>query len=327
VSVSGAAVVGCGVIGTRRALALEACGVPVVAVHDHEPMSARKLHDALGGRPTLAGSVDELLADERVQLVVVATSHDALAEIAGCAASQGRHVLVEKPGGLDGVTRLAAIAREHRVVVRVGYNHRFHPSLVRAKEIIGSGRYGPVLHVRARYGHGGRIGYESEWRARRAVSGGGELVDQGSHLIDLTRHLCGAEVALAFSELRTEYWDMDVEDNAFLALRTTNGAFAWLHASWSEWKNMFSFEITLRTAKVEIVGLGGSYGPERLIVSELTPALGPPEIITHEWPPGDPSWVAEVEDVLQEIGGHTAFGAGIDDATAVFRIIDGAYTR
>lgn len=327
-TITGAAVIGCGLIGKRRASALEACGVPVVALYDRDPSTSNGLRQALDGRPNIARAVDDVLSDPLAQLVVVATTHDALAPIAAKAASNGRHVLVEKPGGRDlgGVAQLAALSRERGIVVRVGYNHRFHPSLLAAKEIADSGRYGPILHIRARYGHGGRIGYESEWRAHREISGGGELVDQGSHLIDLTRYLCG-DVNLAFSELRTEYWGMEVEDNAFVALRADSGAFAWLHASWSEWKNLFSFEVMLRDAKVEIVGLGGSYGPERLIVSEMPAALGPPDITTREWPPGDTSWVAETEDVLREVGGERAVGAGIDDAVAVFEIIEAAYSR
>jgi predicted dehydrogenase len=327
-TISGAAVIGCGLIGKRRATALEACGVPVVALYDRDPSIACRLQHELHGRPGVAGSVDEVLADSSVQLVVVATTHDALAPIALRAVSDERHVLIEKPGGrdLEGVAQVAAVARERGLEVRVGYNHRFHPALQAAKEIVDSGRYGPILHIRARYGHGGRNGYESEWRAQRDISGGGELVDQGSHLIDLTRHMCG-DVELAFSELRTEYWAMEVEDNAFVALRAASGVFAWLHASWSEWKNLFSFEIMLRQAKVEVVGLGGSYGAERLIVYEMPATLGPPDITTREWAPGDSSWIAETEDVLGAIRGEPASGAGIDDAVAVFKIIEAAYSR
>jgi predicted dehydrogenase len=326
-TVNGAAVIGCGLIGKRRAAALEACGVTVVALYDRDRSVACGLQHELSGRPSVAESVDDVLADSSVELVVIATTHDALAPIALRAVSNDRHVLIEKPGGrdLEGVAHVATVARERGIVVRVGYNHRFHPSLLAAKEIVDSGRYGPIMHIRARYGHGGRSGYESEWRARRDISGGGELVDQGSHLIDLTRHMCG-DVELAFSELRTEYWAMEVEDNAFLALRSDSGAFAWLHASWSEWKNLFSFEIMLRRAKVEVVGLGGSYGPERLIVYEMSQALGPPDITTREWAPGDTSWIAETEDMLRAIRGEPASGAGIDDAVAVFQIIEAAYS-
>lgn len=327
-TLSGAAVIGCGLIGHRRGHALAGCGVAVVAVHDVDQRASTQLADALPSRPTVAATPEAAIEADGVELVIVATTHAALGPIASLAASRGRHVLVEKPGShtLDGVEQLAKVATENGVVVRVGYNHRFHPSFRKAKALIDSERYGPLLHVRARYGHGGRLGYETEWRAQRSVSGGGELLDQGSHLIDLTRHLAG-DVELAFSELRTEFWDMEVEDNAFLALRTTGGAFAWLHASWSEWKNLFSYEITLRSAKLEVTGLGGSYGPERMTVFEMKPALGPPEIVSWEWPPGDDSWSLEIEDVVAALAGAPSVGADIDDAVATFRVIDEAYAR
>jgi predicted dehydrogenase len=327
VTIDGAAVIGCGLIGKRRAMALEACGVQVRLLHDTNAATALDVQRSLTRQPRIAESVDDVLADPTVQLIVIATSHDALATIAATAVTNDRHVLVEKPAGRDlaGVAHVASLARERGVVVRVGYNHRFHPALLAAKEIVRSGQFGPVLNVRARYGHGGRLGYDREWRARREISGGGELVDQGSHLIDLTRYFCG-DVELAFSELRTDFWNMEVEDNAFLALRTSAGAFAWLHASWTEWKNQFSFEIALRDAKVEIVGLGGSYGPERLVVYEMPPGLGPPDITTREWAPGDTSWAAEIRDVLRAIAGESSIGAGIEDATAVFDVIDAAYS-
>jgi predicted dehydrogenase len=324
----GAAIIGCGLIGARRAKALEACGVPVRAVHDTDEGAAVALARALEGTPLVAASASEACARRDVDLAVVATTHAALAPLAVEAAQAGCHVLVEKPGAhtLRGVESLAKVAAEHDVLVRVGYNHRFHPSFLRAKELVDGGGYGPLLHVRARYGHGGRLGYESEWRAQREVSGGGELLDQGSHLIDLTRHLAG-DVELAFSELRTEFWATEVEDNAFVALRTAGGAFAWLHASWSEWKNLFSFEITLRLAKLEITGLGGSYGPERLTLYEMGPELGPPDATSWEWGRRDDSWRLEIEDMLTELAGGQRVGAGIDDAVAAFRIVDEAYAR
>jgi predicted dehydrogenase len=328
VTVQAAAVIGCGLIGRRRALALERQGVPIAAVFDVDEHAATDVASGLTSRPLAAKSAMDAITADGVELIVVATTHASLAQIAELAVTEGRHVLVEKPGGhtLEATERLAKVARERSVIVRCGYNHRFHPSFVRAKELVSSGRYGPLLHVRARYGHGGRLGYEKEWRAQREVSGGGELLDQGSHLIDLTRHLAG-DVELAFSELRTEYWRMDVEDNAYLALRTAAGGFAWLHASWSEWKNLFSYEITLRDAKLEITGLGGSYGPERLSIYELGPQLGPPDITFREWPPGDNSWTAEIDDVLAALDGRPSVGADVDDAVAVLRVIDEAYRR
>ena len=171
-----------------------------------------------------------------------------LTAIAIEALDAGCHVLVEKPGARDRdeLGRVADAARRAGRVARVGYNHRFHPAALAARELVVGEGFGPLLSIRARYGHGGRLGYESEWRADPA-RGGGELLDQASHLVDLVRFIAG-DVTLAFAELRTDFWDMAVEDNAFLALRPARGGFAWLHASWTEWKNLFAVEIALRDA-------------------------------------------------------------------------------
>ena len=322
-----AAVVGCGLIGRKRAIALEARDVPVLLVHDTNVDAAEDLAASLPSAKVVP-TLDELLDDDRCDLVIVATTHAALVPVALAAVRAGKHVLVEKPGGhhLSEIEELAAAARTAGRRVRVGFNHRFHPALRKAHELVVAGAYGPVLHLRGRYGHGGRIGYEREWRADRARSGGGELLDQGIHLIDLTRFLVG-EVNLAFCELRTEYWPIEVEDNAYVALRADQGAFAWLHASWSEWKNLFSLEISMRTAKIEITGMGGSYGIERLTLHEMKPEMGPPDTTSWEWPLEDESWHDEIDDVLAALAGEPTIGASLDDCVAAFAIVDQAYRR
>jgi len=195
-----------------------------------------------------------------------------------------------------------------------------------AKAIVEAGSLGPLLYIRGRYGHGGRKGYEREWRCDRAVSGGGELIDQGAHLIDLSRWFLG-DLALDYAATPTYFWPMNVEDNCFLALSGADGRTAWLHATWSEWKNMFSFEITGRDGKLTIDGLGGSYGVERLTYHRMLPGMGPPETTTWEYPFPDTSWDAEFASFETALAGKPADIADIDDACAVFEIIDAAYKR
>jgi predicted dehydrogenase len=198
--------------------------------------------------------------------------------------------------------------------------------LLEARRLIREGGYGDVMFLRARYGHGGRVGYEREWRADPAVSGGGELIDQGIHLIDLTRFLVG-DASLAFSDLRTAFWSMDVEDNAFLALQCVSGALAWLHASWTEWKNLFSLEIMLERAKIEISGLGGSYGVESMTLFEMLPEMGPPRESRQVWKGADDSWADELADVVSAVQGGPTIGASINDAVAALGIVDAAYRQ
>jgi predicted dehydrogenase len=325
---NGAAIVGCGLAGRKRADALRALDVPVRAVVDSDADRARCLAEHLGAGVELAPSVADAVTRRDVDFAVVATTHDALAPSAIAALDAGCDVLVEKPGArhLDELDAVGDAAGRSGRTVRVGYNHRFHPGVQAARQAVTDGRFGALFSVRARYGHGGRLGYEREWRADAKRSGGGELLDQGSHLIDLTRHLAG-DVELMFAELRTDYWQAPVEDNAYLALQTSTGAFAWLHASWTEWKNCFEMELALRSARLDLRGLGGSYGPERLVTHAMSPELGPPTTAEQVWPGQDESWQDEVADVRNALEGRPAIGADLDDARAVLRVVAEAYAR
>ena len=325
---NGAVIVGCGLVGRKRADALRAVGVPLRALVDADPDRARCLAEHLQADVELAPSLPEAITRPDIDFAVVATTHDALASSTVAALDAGCDVLVEKPGArhVDELDAVDEAARRSGRLVRVGYNHRFHPGVQAAHRAVTDGRFGALFSVRARYGHGGRPGYEREWRGDAERSGGGELLDQGSHLIDLTRFLAG-DVKLAFAELRTDYWQTPVEDNAYLALRTSAGAFAWLHASWTEWKNCFEMELALQSARLDLRGLGGSYGPERLVTHAMSPELGPPTTAEQVWPGQDESWRQEMADVRDALEGRPAIGADLDDARAVLRIVAEAYRR
>ncbi len=227
----------------------------------------------------------EAIARPEVDLVVVATTNEALTPVATAAVEAGKHVLVEKPAArtVSEIDHLVTAARLHRRFVRVGLNHRYHPAFLEARRLIDAGEIGPLMFVRGRYGHGGRVGYEHEWRADPVKSGGGELIDQGVHLIDLAGWLLGS-FSSVHGVAATFFWNMPVDDNAFLTLRTDEGQVAFLHASCSEWKNTFSFEIFGRDGKIAIDGLGGSYGVERMAHYRMLPAMGPPDTFIREYP-------------------------------------------
>ena len=211
-------------------------------------------------------------------------------------------------------------------LVRVGFNHRYHPTFVKAREIIAGPGFGDLMFIRGRYGHGGRIGYEQEWRADPVISGGGELLDQGMHLIDLSRSFLG-DFPTVDGFASTMFWDMQVDDNAFMTLRTAQNQVAHLHVTWTEWKNMFSFEIYGKTAKVHIEGLGGSYGPERLSHYQMLPKMGPPDTVIYEYPPGDTSWAVEFDEFLEDIRLNRTPAASLRDAYEALKIVRAVYQQ
>jgi predicted dehydrogenase len=316
--------VGCGLMGRKRAAALGEDRV--VGAFDVRAEAAEGLVAEFGG--TACATLDALLALQP-DVVVVATSHDQLAGGAVAALEAGSHVLVEKPAGIGvaDVDRIAAAAQAAGRIAKVGFNHRFHPAIAQAVAIAHSGRFGDVLFVRGRYGHGGRLGYDREWRADPATGGGGELTDQGMHLLDLTHWLLG-ELPLHSALLRTSYWDMPVEDNAAILLGAPDdhrAPWATLHVTWTEWKNLFSLEITCRTGKLVVEGLQGSYGPQRLTVYAMRPELGPPDAETFAFDPVDVSWAAEWESVRAAIGAGASSSADLDSVRYCWGLIEQAY--
>ncbi len=318
-------IVGCGLIGHKRAQALGGAD-ELVGATDALHERAAELVSRHGGEA--CEELADLLALSP-DVVIVAVTHDQLAPLAQRALGAGSHVLVEKPAGLgvgqvDDLVRAATAARR---MVKVGFNHRFHPAIARLAAEVHSARHGELMHLRARYGHGGRTGYDREWRADPKRSGGGELIDQGMHLLDLTHWLVGP-LALHSALLRTHFWDTPVEDNAALILGDPDdrrAPWAMLHVTWTEWKNLFSIEVYCRRAKLEVEGLVRSYGPQRLRIYRMGPELGPPELEEHLYRDEDVSWAAEWEHFAHAISTGGPMLGGLGDARYAWSRVEDVY--
>lgn len=211
------AIVGCGLIGKKRAATL-APGQLVVTC-DSNPATALALAKTYSSANSFT-DFHQAVEHPSVDAVIVATPNAFLSQVSLAALEAGKHVLVEKPAAihLHEIEELAQKAAEKKLILRVGFNHRYHPAFLKAREIFESGVLGTLMMIRSRYGHGGRIGYDQEWRADPAISGGGELIDQGVHLIDLARWFLG-EFTTVEGHVTTSFWKMPVDDNAFLSLR------------------------------------------------------------------------------------------------------------
>lgn len=313
-------IVGCGLIGQKRAKTLGESG-QLVACADLNVARAESL--ARINSAKVFRDWRELVESPMLDVVIVSTLHDSLAEITLAAVEAGKHVLVEKPAARSAAEIAPVIEAvvKHGVKVRVGFNHRYHRSLRKAKELVDSGVLGELMFVRARYGHGARIGYDKEWRADPALSGGGELIDQGPHLIDLTRWFLG-EITEIQGFAHTYFWDMSVDDNGFMLLKTEKKQVAFLHVSCTEWKNIFSLEIYGKLGKLDLSGLGGSYGLEKITWYRMLPEMGPPETLSWEYPMGDDSWAVEIEELFADIRLDRAPSPGLRDAQAALKVVE-----
>jgi predicted dehydrogenase len=318
-------IVGCGLIGARRATVALDEGDAVVIVADIAEGRAADL--AARVRSPWTTSWSEVVSRPDLDVVVVSTSNDQLAPISIAALRSGKAVLCEKPLGRNSSEAAAIVeaARASGRLLKVGFNHRHHPAIAAAHTMVSEGAIGKVFAIRAVYGHGGRAGYEHEWRADKARSGGGELLDQGVHIVDLARWFLG-DIVEATGVVATFHWPIaPVEDNAFALLRSHDGGVVSFHTSWTQWKNTFRFEIIGVDGYLRIEGLGGSYGLERLTVGKRNPDSSPPieETVSYEGP--DRSWHLEWRELAAAMEqAREPIGNG-DDGLAAARIIDAIY--
>jgi len=319
------AIIGCGLIGTKRARSLGSED-RLVAVADVQIERAQLL--AMNHTNCIATADWHQTLRDDVEAVIVSTTNNMLAPITLAALEAGKHVLVEKPAARNAneLTPVITAQRTSGGIVKVGFNLRFHPAIARAKALVDEGAVGPLMYLRARYGHGGRFGMEREWRGNPELSGGGEMLDQGVHLIDLSRWFLGDFISVT-GEVANFFWNWSVEDNGFALLKTAAGQIAWLHASCTEWKNLFSFEIYGKAGKLQIDGLGGSYGPERLTWYRMLPQMGPPEATEFTFPSDDISWKREFEHFRQCIEDGTAPASGLADAKATLEVTQLLYQQ
>jgi len=195
---------------------------------------------------------------------------------------------------------------------------------LKARELIKEGSIGELMFVRARYGHGGRKGYEKEWRSIPEIVGGGEVLDQGIHIIDLSRVFLG-EFNQVMGIVDTMFWDRKPEDNGFMILRTPQGKIAQLSASCTQWKNLFSFEIFGETGQINIDGLGRSYGIETLTLYKMKPEMGIPDKFVYEFPGEDNSWQLELENLINSIENGTPLDGDLEDSVKAMDIVYSLY--
>lgn len=318
-------VIGCGLIGTRRAKVALDSGDEVIVVADIAEDRAAAVATATGSSWTTSWRV--VASRDDLDVVVVSTSNDLLAEASIAALESGKHVLCEKPLGRNAAEAAAIVqaAETAGKLLKVGFNHRHHPAIAAARELVDEGAIGDVFAIRALYGHGGRAGYEREWRADPTRSGGGELLDQGVHIVDLARWFIG-EIARAQGLVATYHWPIQpVEDNAFALLRATNGGVVSFHTSWTQWKNAFRFEVLGSGGYLRIDGLGGSYGTERLTLAKRNEDSSPPLEETTSFEGPDQSWQSEWQEFSTAIKQHRQPLGNGRDGLAAAQILDAIY--
>lgn len=297
-------IAGYGVVGKRRRKFIDRHPSLVsVAVCDRTFETQQRLENGV-----VAHSNYRQLLGEDLDILFVCMSNDMAAEVTIAGLERGLHVFCEKPPGRDvaEIARIVATELRHPgLKLKYGFNHRYHESVIDALRIVQSGELGRVLNMRGVYGKSQFIsfGAKSDWRVCREIAGGGILLDQGIHMVDLMR-LFGGEFHEIHSFITNDYWRYNVEDNAYALMRSDTGIVAMLHSTATQWRHRFSLEITLGRGAIILSGIlsgSKSYGAETMtVVTASGDDAGDPREQTTRYN-ADPSWSSEIGEFTEAI--------------------------
>ena len=305
-------IAGYGVVGKRRAEFIERHqNLELVAVCDR--IFPNTITIASGTR--CYPSYQQLLG-EKLDVLFVCMTNDIAAEVTVAGLRKGLHVFCEKPPGrnLDDIAMVIRAESENsKLKLMYGFNHRYHDSVQQALGIVNSGELGKVINIKGTYGKSRIVPFNSDsWRSKRAIAGGGILLDQGIHMVDLIRLFAG-EMKTIHSFVSNAYWKHDVEDNAYALMKNESGVVVFLHSSATQWRHRFQMEIALEKGQVELSGIlsgSKSYGAETINVSFKSDGdLGDPKQVLTRFNE-DPSWQREIDYFVNAIVDDTKIESG-----------------
>jgi len=286
-----------------------------------------------GAIPNLTN--DNLIHDPNIDAVIICTPNYLNKPLTIKALNANKHVFCEKPPAFTAtdVIEIQEVEAKNSKKLMYGFNHRHHDSIKRMKELIDNEYYGKVLWLRGRYGKSVTKDFFHQWRAKKELSGGGILLDQGIHMLDLFLYLTGG-FDVVKAEVSNLYWKMDVEDNAFVILKDSkSGRVASLHSTMTQWRHLFALEIFMEKGYMVLNGLitsSKSYGEEVLSVAKnrsAAPAATWKDEVKTKYLTNH-SWRYEMEHFFNAIEKNTPISIGnSEDALAVMKIIDEIYKQ
>jgi len=317
-------IAGYGDVGKKRKKILDSIsGIKIVAISDNN-----QKHRIQSKEIKFFNNYKKIF-NENLDILFVSLPNKYAADATKMAIKKNIHVFCEKPPARN-IKELKKVLKEfqkrkNKIKLKYGFNHRYHDSIILAKKIIDSRKYGKLINLKGLYGKSKIIPYTGGWRSKRSMAGGGILLDQGIHLLDLMRHFCGNFIEIK-SLVSNDYWKHQVEDNAYVIMRSNKKIVAMVHSTATQWQHQFRVEITLEKALINLTGILSSsmiYGQEKI---EIQPKLlKNKKNITMKFKK-DLSWEREIAEYINSIKfNKKIFNGTIYDSIEVMRMIDSIY--
>ena len=322
-------IAGYGVVGKKRAYCIDVHpNLELVAICDKNLEESKSLKQGVIYHETYQD-----LLEEELDILFVCMSNNMTAEVTKAGLNKGFNIFCEKPPARNLEEMVSVIECERKnpgLKLMYGFNHRHHESVEEALDIVNSGDLGKVINIRGVYGKAKLITFnQPDWRTKRKLSGGGVLLDQGIHMVDLISLFAG-DFDDVYSFISNDHWGYDVEDNAYAIMRSKDGVVAMINSSATQWRHRFNLDINLEKGSLILGGiLSGtkSYGAETLTVVFADPDFdqGDPEeqIKTYN---KDPSWQKEIDLFTKSIIDNTDISSGSSkDAFKTLKLVSRIY--
>ena len=324
-------IAGYGVVGKTRHQSIESnTSYQVTAISESSEKARKSIPEGI----TVYNDYKTLIASAELDVIFISLPNQFAAEAACLSLQNGLHVFCEKPPARTHAELLEVEKQSLKfpeLKLMYGFNHRFHLSVEEAKLLIDSNSLGRLINMKGVYGKSQMISFnQTDWRTDREASGGGILLDQGIHMLDLMRYLSGENFTDVFSIIDNAFWNFDVEDNAYVLMKSPKGLVAQLHSSATQWRHVFNLEITLERGSLILGGLltgSKSYGDETLTVITSDPSKdkGMPKESTSKYNE-DVSWDNELKYFANSLADNTSIERGsINDALETMRLIETIY--
>ena len=324
-------IAGYGIVGKTRHQSIESnTSYQVTAISESSEKARKSIPEGM----TIYNDYKTLIASAELDVIFISLPNQFAAEATCLSLQNGLHVFCEKPPARSHAELLEVEKQSLKfpeLKLMYGFNHRFHLSVEEAKLRIDSNSLGRLINMKGVYGKSQLISFnQTDWRTDREASGGGILLDQGIHMLDLMRYLSGENFTDVFSIIDNAFWNFDVEDNAYVLMKSPKGLVAQLHSSATQWRHVFNLEITLERGSLILGGLltgSKSYGDETLTVITSDPSKdkGMPKESTSKYNE-DVSWDNEIKYFANSLADNTSIERGsINDALETMRLIETIY--
>ena len=324
-------IAGYGVVGKTRHRSIESnTSYQVTAISESSEKARKSIPEGID----IYNDYKTLIASAELDVIFISLPNQFAAEATCLSLQNGLHVFCEKPPARTHAELLEVEKQSLKfpeLKLMYGFNHRFHLSVEEAKLLIDSKSLGRLINMKGVYGKSQMISFnQTDWRTDREASGGGILLDQGIHMLDLMRYLSGENFTDVFSIIDNAFWNFDVEDNAYVLMKSPKGLVAQLHSSATQWRHVFNLEITLERGSLILGGLltgSKSYGDETLTVITSDPSKdkGMPKESTSKYNE-DVSWDNEIKYFANSLADNTSIERGsINDALETMRLIETIY--